>query len=53
MELSANFLHHFIEDFCQFWAGSISLGALPREKLVAFGILPTLCARQRHNRDRT
>ena len=29
MELSANFLHHFIEDFCQFWAGSISLGAAP------------------------
>lgn len=46
MELLANLLHHFIEDFCQFWAGSISLGALPRKKLVAFGILPTLSARQ-------
>lgn len=46
MELLANLLHHFIEDFCQFWAGGISLGALSREKLVAFGILPTLSARQ-------
>ena len=45
MELPANLLHHFIEDFCQFWAGGISLGTLPREKLVAFGILPTLSAR--------
>jgi hypothetical protein len=46
MELLANLLHHFIEDFCQFWAAGISLGTLPREKLVAFGVLPTLSARQ-------